>query len=79
MSQQVTMSFSVVPQAKTKDVYSVVDKAIEEEVADSNRIISSNEKNSTSKDTHIENESTTEKAVLKDEYEDLDTANLFGN
>ena len=29
MSQQVTMSFSVVPQAKTKDVYSVVDKAIE--------------------------------------------------
>ncbi|PHG03411.1 MTH1187 family thiamine-binding protein [Bacillus toyonensis] len=29
MSQQVTMSFSVVPQATTKDVYSVVDKAIE--------------------------------------------------
>ncbi|HDR3885033.1 MULTISPECIES: hypothetical protein [Bacillus] len=54
-------------------------QAIEEEVADSNRIISSTEKNSTSKDTHIENESTTEKAVLKDEYEDLDTANLFGN
>ena len=29
MSQQVTISFSVVPQAKNKDVYSVVDKAIE--------------------------------------------------
>ncbi|MEC3030244.1 hypothetical protein P9Z86_09670, partial [Bacillus thuringiensis] len=47
--------------------------------ADSNRIISSNEKNSTSKDTHIENESTTENAVLQDEYDALDTANLFGN
>ncbi|PEA54846.1 hypothetical protein CON64_11120 [Bacillus pseudomycoides] len=29
MSQQVTVSFSVVPQAKHKDVYAVVDKAIE--------------------------------------------------
>lgn len=28
MSQQVTISFSVVPQAKTKDLYAVVDKAI---------------------------------------------------
>ncbi|MED2778088.1 hypothetical protein P4278_28375 [Bacillus thuringiensis] len=56
-------------------------QANQEEAADSNpnKIVSSLEKNNTSKDTDIRTESATEKAVLKDEYEDLDTANLFGN
>ncbi|OUB80903.1 hypothetical protein [Bacillus wiedmannii] len=53
--------------------------SIPEEIEDTNNTVSSLEKNSASKDIHIENDSTDEKKGLEDEYEDLDTANLFGN